>query len=151
MDANTPAGSDPALANLDLALAVGRSATGRLQRLKGEIADAQAAAATGRFWPLFLLRMFSRLQRRRRIREMTAEVQVDLDAFDAAVEALRAAGLPVPVRADMRSSTAPRQDWLPETKSGRSDTWAGPRQLVEVALRRVEKILDELRRMKSRT
>jgi len=144
VDADTHAGSDPTSVALDLALESGRAAVGSLQRLKNEIADAQAGAASDWFWPFALFKMFPRQKRRRLIRQMTAEVQVDLAALDAAVETLRAVGMPLPVREDFQASRARRRDVQADAPSGGRDSWAGPMHLVDVTLQRVGKMLDEL-------
>lgn len=149
MTVDSPAGSAANPTALDLALDVGRVAIGRLQRLKGEIADVQAAADSGLFWPLSLVSMVPRMLRRRRIRQMTAEVQVDLAALDAAVEALRAGGVALPVREDFQAARARRRDVEADAPVGRTDFWAGPMHLVDVTLRRVESMLDELRRVRT--
>ncbi|MFO1076155.1 MAG: hypothetical protein U1E73_00350 [Planctomycetota bacterium] len=135
----------PALA-IDAALEVGRTALGKLRRLRGEIADAQAAEGAGwRFWPIAVLAMFGQHRRRRQIREMTAELQNDLAALDAAVDSLREAGVRLPEGAGVRAASATRTQPPPAPWAVRRDPWRGPMQVVEGALSRVERILDVLR------
>lgn len=144
VDETPSAGSPQAHAALDAALDAGQRAIGGLRRLQREIDDAHAAS--GRSWLVALLTMFSRLQNRRRIQQATAEVQVDLAALDAAVEAARAAGAALPQLGDLQASRARRRDVQADAPPGPLDAWSGPRNLVEATLRRVAKIDEELRK-----
>lgn len=148
MEDNAPAGSLRPHAALDAALAAGSQAIGALRRLQHEIDD---AAGSGRAWLVALFAMFSRLQQRRRIQQMTAEVQSDLAALDAAVEAVRAAGVPLAQLGETQAARARRRDVQADVPPGPSDAWSGPRQLVEATLRRVTKIDAELRKLRGGT
>jgi hypothetical protein len=148
VDETPSAGSPQAHAALDAALAASQKAIGGLRRLQHEIDD---AAGAGRSWLVALFSMFSRLQTRRRIQQMTAAIQFDLAALDAAVEAVRAAGMPLGQLGDLQASRARRRDVQAEAPPGPADAWSGPRHLVEATLQRVTRIDDELRRLRGGT
>lgn len=133
---------------IDMALEVGRGALGKLRRLRSEIADAQGAEDSGRrFWPIAVFSLFRRGGQRRRIAGMTADVQQDLAALDAAVETLREAGAALPDREGFRAAKGTRPV-APPSWFGRRDPWQGPLHVVDTTLARVERILDVLRTLR---
>lgn len=134
---------------LDFAIGVARQAHAALRRLQYELAAAQETQWIDWFWPLAFLRGPLLFRRRIRLRKLTARAQADLQALDTAADVLREQGVQLAAPAAGQARRPREPVTLFDAWRGRGrDEWEGPLGVVQNAMRRVEAVATELRRLR---